>query len=165
MEPILVRPLPAKGRKGKKKQYQIISGHNRVYACKKLGMTEAHGIVEQMDDDTATLKMVDANLKQRQGLLISERALAYKLVFDIYKKPGHRYDLDEEGQPRDNFVAKSIRASDVIGSEENKSGRTVERLYAAPFTIKRACIMRHCVAPCMLPLWKCLRVCRKVQAH
>ncbi len=73
--------------------YEIISGHNRVEACRRAGITEIPATVRDLDDDTATILMVDSNLKQREKLLPSEKAKAYQMKMDAIKRQGQRTDL------------------------------------------------------------------------
>ena len=85
LSPALARPLPDGG-------YELISGHRRLAACKALGMDAMPVIVRDLDDDQATIIMVDSNL-QRESLLPSERAFAYKMKLEAIKHQGARTDL------------------------------------------------------------------------
>ncbi len=82
ISPILVRPLASGG-------YEIVSGHNRVEACKLSGIETIPAIVRDMDDDTAILVMIDAN-QQRETVLPSEKAFAYKMRLEAMKRQGKR---------------------------------------------------------------------------
>ena len=86
--PLLARPL-------KDGRYEIISGHRRVHAAKTLGLTEVPVIVRKMDDNTAIMLMVDSNL-QRENILPSERAFAYKMKLEAMKRQGKRTDLTSD---------------------------------------------------------------------
>ena len=81
--PILVRPNPIEG--GAK--YEIVSGHRRYEACKRLGITDIPAIVRDLTDEEAILTMVDANL-QRERILPSEKAFAYKMKMDVLRHQG-----------------------------------------------------------------------------
>ncbi len=86
--PILVRPI-----KDNKYEYEIIAGHNRVHASKLAGIDKIPCNVRDMDDETATILMVDTNLQQRETILPSEKAWAYKYKLEAIKSQGKRTDL------------------------------------------------------------------------
>ena len=113
--PILVRPNPIEG--GAK--YEIVSGHRRYEACKRLGIEDITVIVRNLDDDEAILAMVDSNL-HREQLLPSEKAFAYKMKFDALKRQGARSDLTSEQ------VAPKL-STEIIAEQENTSKDTVKR--------------------------------------
>ena len=85
LAPLIARPRPEGG-------YEIISGHRRQYAAKLAGLDTLPVIVRQMSDDAAVILMVDSNL-QREHILPSERAFAYKMKLDAIKNQGARSDL------------------------------------------------------------------------
>ena len=85
--PILVRPHKAG------EGYEIISGHNRVEACKRAGIEKIPATVRELDDDTAIILMVDSNLRQRDKLLPSEKAKAFQMKMEALKRQGQRRDL------------------------------------------------------------------------
>ena len=105
--PAVVRPLPDKG-------YEMISGHRRMAACRALGLEKMPVIVREMDDDTATLMMVDAN-RQRENILPSERAFAYRMRMEALQKRGH-YVRTMEAETGENFkqVQRYIRLTYLI---------------------------------------------------
>lgn len=111
--PLLVRPDPDGG-------YEIISGHRRHHAAGLAGMEAVPCIVREMDDDTAIIQMVDSNL-QREHILPSERAYAYKMKMDAIRHQGKRSDLTS---PQ---VASKFRADDEVGKGVGVSGDTVRR--------------------------------------
>ncbi len=117
LSPLIVRPL-------KDGRYQIISGHRRAYAAALVGLTEVPAIVRQMDDDLATILMVDSNL-QRENILPSERAFAYKMKLEAIKRQGERTDMLGERTSR-QLVGK-LEASDLLGQDNGESGRQVQR--------------------------------------
>ena len=88
MFPIMVRPLDG----GK---YEIVSGHRRVHACEKAGIDKIPAFIKSMSRDEAVIMMVDSNL-QRESLLPSEKAFAYKLKMDALKRQGKRTDLTSD---------------------------------------------------------------------
>ena len=104
--PLLARPLPDGG-------YELISGHRRLEACRKLGLENIPVIVREMTDDEAVIAMVDANL-QREHILPSEKAFAYKMKLEAIK---------HQGVTSRQVVGKRESADDVSSSE---SGRTVQ---------------------------------------
>lgn len=109
--PAIVRPRKEGG-------YEIISGHRRKHACELAGLTSMPAIVRNMDRDTATIIMVDSNL-QRENILPSERAKAYKMKMEAIKRQGARTDLTSP-----NISAK-FRSDDEIGQEAGVSGDTI----------------------------------------
>lgn len=113
--PILVRPNPDKDGP----VFEIVSGHRRFEACKRLGFEDVPVIVRDLTDDEAILAMVDSNL-HRDKLLPSERAFAYKMKFDVLKRQGARSDLTSEQ------VAPKLSA-EIIAEQENTSKDTVKR--------------------------------------
>ena len=113
--PILARPNPV----GEGAKYEIVSGHRRFEACKRLGIEDIPAIVRNLDDDEAILAMVDSNL-QREQLLPSEKAFAYKMKFDALKRQGARSDLTSEQ------VAPKL-STEIIAEQENTSKDTIKR--------------------------------------
>ena len=100
--------------------YEIISGHRRQYAAKLAGLDTLPVIVRQMSDDAAVILMVDSNL-QREHILPSERAFAYKMKLEALKNQGARSDLTS---PQ---VAAKFRSDDAVAKDQGISGDTVRR--------------------------------------
>ena len=117
LSPLIVRPLED-GR------YQIISGHRRAYAAALVGLTEVPAIVRQMDDNLATILMVDSNL-QRESILPSERAFAYKMKLEAMKRQGERTDLS--GDITSSQVGMKLQTLDIIGRDSGDSRNQVHR--------------------------------------
>lgn len=117
LTPLIARPLEAGG-------YEIISGHRRAHAAEMAGLTEVPVLVRQMDDDAATVLMVDSNL-QRENILPSERAYAYKMKLEAMKHQGERSDLQALGTSR--RVVGKLEAADILGQDSGESGRQVQR--------------------------------------
>ena len=113
LAPMIARPRPEGG-------YEIISGHRRQYAAKLAGLDTLPVIVRQMSDDAAVILMVDSNL-QREHILPSERALAYKMKLEALKNQGARSDLTS---PQ---VAAKFRSDDAVAKDQGISGDTVRR--------------------------------------
>ena len=114
LNPIIVRERRRFGDK-----YEIVSGHRRYEACKRLGKFDIPVIVRELDDDEAVLTMVDSNL-HRERLLPSEKAFAYKMKLDALKHQGARKDLTSEQ------IAPKLSA-EIIAEQENTSKDTVKR--------------------------------------
>ena len=117
LTPLIARPLEDGG-------YEIISGHRRAHAAEAAGLTEVPVIVRDMDDDAATVLMVDSNL-QRENILPSERAFAYKMKLEAMKRQGERTDLQGEGTSTQ--VVSKLRSNEQLGEQNNQSRETVRR--------------------------------------
>ena len=113
LSPLIARPRPKGG-------YEIISGHRRQHAAELAGLETLPVIVRQMDDDAAIILMVDSNL-QREHILPSERAFAYKMKLDAMKNQGTRSDLTS------TQVESKLRSNEKLGAENNQSRETVRR--------------------------------------
>ena len=100
--------------------YEIISGHRRQHAAQLAGLETLPVIVRNMDDNAAVLLMVDSNL-QRENILPSERAFAYKMKLEALKKQGARSDLTSR-----QIVGK-LETADLVGKGSGESGRQVQR--------------------------------------
>ena len=111
--PAIARPDPNGG-------YEIVSGHRRHRASQLAGMETLPVIVRELDDDEATIIMVDSNL-QRETLLPSERAFAYKMKLEAVKHQGQRTDLTSRR------VVGKLEMADVVGEQAGDSGRQVQR--------------------------------------
>ena len=113
LSPLIARPRPEGG-------YEIISGHRRQHAAQLAGLDALPVIVRQMDDDAAVLLMVDSNL-QRESILPSERAFAYKMKLEALKNQGARSDLTS------SQVGMKLQALDIVGQEAGDSRNQVHR--------------------------------------
>ena len=111
---------PAIVRKTKDGDYEILSGHRRKRACELAGRKTMPVIVRELSDDAAVIFMVDSNL-QRENILPSERAAAYKMKLEAMKRQGMRTDLTS---PQ---VASKLRSDDQVAKESNISGDTLRR--------------------------------------
>ena len=114
LAPLIARPRPDGD------GYEIISGHRRQYAAKLAGLDTLPVIVRQMSDDAAMILMVDSNL-QREHILPSERALAYKMKLEAIKNQGARSDLTSAQ------VGRKLEAADIVGQEAGDSRNQVRR--------------------------------------
>ena len=116
LSPLIARPRPEGG-------YEIISGHRRQHAAQLAGLDALPVIVRQMDDDAAVLLMVDSNL-QRESILPSERAFAYKMKLEALKNQGARSDLTC-GQFGHKLIG--AKARDIVADESGDNARNVQR--------------------------------------
>ena len=111
LTPLVVRPM-------EEDAYEIISGHRRLHACKKAGITTVPALIYSLDRNAAAIALVDSNL-HREHILPSEKAFAYKLKMDALSRQGQRTDLTSR-----QLVGK-LETADMIA--ENESGRQVQR--------------------------------------
>ena len=112
LSPLLARP--------KGESYELVSGHRRRLAAQKLGLSTVPVLVREMTDDEAVILMVDSNL-QRENLLPSEKAFAYKMKLEAMNRQGRRTDLTS------TTVVPKFRSNEVIGKESGESRETVRR--------------------------------------
>ena len=113
LTPLIVRPL-----EGKTDEYEVISGHRRLYAAVKTGLAEVPALIYPLDRNQAVIAVVDSNL-HREKLLPSEKAFAYKMKLEAISKQGQRNDLTSRQ------VVGRLESADAVSSEE--SGRQVQR--------------------------------------
>ena len=114
ISPIVVRPK-------ENGTYEIISGHNRVEACKRAGFTFIPSFIREVDDATAVILMVDSNLRQRDGLSDMEKAKAYELKMEAIKRQGARTDLTS------CQVGTKFRADNAVAENTDDSPRQIQR--------------------------------------
>ena len=114
LAPLIARPRPDGD------GYEIISGHRRQYAAKLAGLDTLPVIVRQMSDDAAVILMVDSNL-QREHILPSERAFAYKMKLDAIKNQGARSDLTS------SQVGTKLRADEILAQQAGSSRNQIQR--------------------------------------
>ena len=125
--PILVRPDKHGG-------YEIISGHRRKYATEVNGMTEIDCIVRDLDDDQATIIMVDSNI-QREHILPSERGFAYKMKLDAMKHQGKKITIDQtSGQLGQK--SKNKYSIEILAEEVGESYKQIQRYIRLTYLIK-----------------------------
>ena len=125
LTPVLVRP-------DKNNSYEMISGHRRMHAAIKAGLETIPAIVRDMDDDDAVVVMVDANI-QREELLPSEKAFAYKMKLEAMKHQGKRVDL-EKNETSTPVVAK-LRTDEILGNEVGESRENIRRYIRLTYLI------------------------------
>ena len=117
LSPIIARPHKDGG-------YEILSGHRRAKACELAGIENVPVIVKNLDDDTATILLVDSNL-QRENILPSEKAYAYRLKLEAMKRKAGRPLEENRGQIVHNY--SEVKSRDELGSQTGESGRQVQR--------------------------------------
>ena len=115
VSPIIVRPL-----ENTTDEYEIISGHRRVMASRKAGITEVTALVVSLDRDAAAIVLVDSNL-HREHILPSEKAFAYKMKLEAMKHQGWRSDLTSDQ------LGGKLETADLVGSETGDSKNQVRR--------------------------------------
>ena len=115
LSPALARPLPDGS------GYEVISGNRRLEACILVGMETMPVIVRDMTDDEAIIAMVDANL-QRENILPSDRAYAYKMKLDAIRRQAGRPSKDNSRQ-----VVGNLESAEIVGKDAGDSGRQVQR--------------------------------------
>lgn len=116
LSPVLVRPID-------EDTYEMISGHRRLHAAKIVGLEMIPAIVREMDDDAAVLAMVDSNI-QREELLPSEKAFAFKMKLEAMKRQGSRTDLTS-GQNGQKLNGKVSR--DLLAEQSGESSKQIQR--------------------------------------
>ncbi len=113
LTPVIVRP-------DDEGTYEMISGHRRLHAAKRAGLRKVPAIVKEVTDDEATIMMVDANV-QREEILPSEKAFAYKMRYDAMRRQGARKDLTS------SQVGTKLRADDELAKQVGESRNMVQR--------------------------------------
>lgn len=121
LTPLIVRPIENTD------EYEVISGHRRLHAAQKVGITEIPALIYALDRDAAAIAVVDSNL-HREHILPSEKAFAYKLKADALKHQGQRTDITSEQ------IAPKL-STEVIGEQEGISKDTVKRYIRLTYLI------------------------------
>ena len=123
--PVIVRPK-------ENGNYEMISGHRRKRACELAGVKQIRCIVKNLTDDEATILMVDSNI-QREEILPSEKAFAYKMKLEAMKHQGKRVDLEEDETYRP--LGDKLKSADIMGQEIGESARTIQRYIRLTYLI------------------------------
>ena len=113
LTPLVVRPLP-------NGDYEVVSGHRRLHACKKAGIETVPSLITDMDRDAAAIALVDSNL-HREKILPSEKAFAYKMKMDALSRQGQRTDLTS------TQVVSKLRTNEIVGEAAGDSREKVRR--------------------------------------
>ena len=117
LTPVIARPHKDGG-------YEILSGHRRVKACELAGITNIPVVVKNLDDDTATILLVDSNL-QREHILPSEKAFAYQMKLEAMKRKAGRPSKENSDQIGLNFQGK--QSSEILGEQVGESKNQIQR--------------------------------------
>ena len=113
LTPLVVRPLP-------NDEYEVVSGHRRLHACKKAGIETVPALITDMNRDAATIALVDSNL-HREKILPSEKAFAYKMKLEAMNRQGQRTDLTSAQ------VGRKLETAEIIGEQSGESRNQVRR--------------------------------------
>ena len=113
LTPLVVRPLD-------NGEYEVISGHRRLHACKKAGIETVPALIYAIDRDAAAIALVDSNL-QREKILPSEKAFAYKMKLEAMNRQGQRTDLTSAQ------VGRKLETAEIIGEQSGESRNQVRR--------------------------------------
>ena len=113
LTPLVVRPLP-------NGEYEVVSGHRRLHACKKAGIETVPALIADMDRDAAAIALVDSNL-HREKILPSEKAFAYKMKLEAMNRQGQRTDLTSAQ------VGRKLETAEIIGEQSGESRNQVLR--------------------------------------
>lgn len=116
LSPIIVRPHSEGG-------YEVLSGHRRMKACELLGIDEVPVVIKALDDDTAAILLVDSNL-QRENILPSEKAFAYKLKLEALKHQGKKLETTSR---QIGTKSESFRSDELISMNSDDSARQIQR--------------------------------------
>ena len=139
--PVIVRPK-------EDGTYEMISGHRRKRACELAGVKQIRCVVKNLTDDEATIFMVDSNI-QREEILPSEKAFAYKMKLEAMKHQGKRVDL-EENETLTPLVAK-LRTDEILGNEVGESRENIRRYirltYLVPELLEQVDLKRIAFRP------------------
>ncbi|MCK9480022.1 MAG: ParB/RepB/Spo0J family partition protein [Firmicutes bacterium] len=114
LSPVIARPHKDGG-------YEILSGHRRVKACELAGISEIPVVVKKLDDDTATILLVDSNL-QRENILPSEKAFAYQLKLEAMKRRAGRPPKENVSQ-----IGTNLRSDEILASQAGESRNQIQR--------------------------------------
>lgn len=114
LTPVIARPHKDGG-------YEILSGHRRVKASELAGITDVPVVLKNLDDDTATILLVDSNL-QREHILPSEKAFAYQMKLEAMKRKAGRPSKENPRQ-----IVGNLESADILGQDTGESGRQIQR--------------------------------------
>lgn len=122
--------MPALVRPDKNGGYEMVSGHRRKFALEQNGITEIDAIVRELDDNQATIIMVDSNI-QRENILPSERGFAYRMKLEAMKRQGKRNDLTSS-----QVGTKFKRADDILAEQVGESRNQIQRYIRLTYLVK-----------------------------
>ena len=122
LSPLIVRPIE------NTEEYEVISGHRRLHAAQKAGITEVPALIYALDRDTAAIAVVDSNL-HREHILPSEKAFAYRMKLEAMSRQGHRSDLTSDQ------VGRKLETAEIIAQQSDDSKSQVRRYIRLTYLI------------------------------
>ena len=122
LSPLIVRPIE------NTEEYEVISGHRRLHAARKAGITEVPALIYALDRDTAAIAVVDSNL-HREHILPSEKAFAYRMKLEAMSRQGHRSDLTSDQ------LGRKLETAEIIAQQSDDSKSQVRRYIRLTYLI------------------------------
>ena len=122
LSPLIVRPIENTG------EYEVVSGHRRLHAARKAGITEVPALIYALDRDTAAIAVVDSNL-HREHILPSEKAFAYRMKLEAMSRQGHRSDLTSDQ------LGRKLETAEIIAQQSDDSKSQVRRYIRLTYLI------------------------------
>ena len=122
LSPLIVRPIENTD------EYEVVSGHRRLHAARKAGITEVPALIYALDRDTAAIAVVDSNL-QREHILPSEKAFAYRMKLEAMSRQGHRSDLTSDQ------LGRKLETAEIIAQQSDDSKSQVRRYIRLTYLI------------------------------
>ena len=122
LSPLIVRPIESTD------EYEVISGHRRLHAARKAGITEVPALIYALDRDTAAIAVVDSNL-HREHILPSEKAFAYRMKLEAMSRQGHRSDLTSDQ------LGRKLETAEIIAQQSDDSKSQVRRYIRLTYLI------------------------------
>ena len=122
LSPLIVRPIENTD------EYEVVSGHRRLHAARKAGITEVPALIYALDRDTAAIAVVDSNL-HREHILPSEKAFAYRMKLEAMSRQGHRSDLTSDQ------VGRKLETAEIIAQQSDDSKSQVRRYIRLTYLI------------------------------
>ena len=122
LSPLIVRPIENTD------EYEVVSGHRRLHAAQKAGITEVPALIYALDRDTATIAVVDSNL-HREHILPSEKAFAYRMKLEAMSRQGHRSDLTSDQ------LGRKLETAEIIAQQSDDSKSQVRRYIRLTYLI------------------------------
>ena len=122
LSPLIVRPIENTD------EYEVVSGHRRLHAARKAGITEVPALIYALDRDTAAIAVVDSNL-HREHILPSEKAFAYRMKLEAMSRQGHRSDLTSDQ------LGRKLETAEIIAQQSDDSKSQVRRYIRLTYLI------------------------------
>ena len=124
LSPLIVRPIENTD------EYEVVSGHRRLHAARKAGITEVPALIYALDRDTAAIAVVDSNL-HREHILPSEKAFAYRMKLEAMSRQGHRSDLTSDQ------LGRKLETAEIIAQQSDDSKSQVRRYIRLTYLIPK----------------------------